>query len=484
MKINRLTQVLTISLLFIFQLETFAQLGVNATNTAPNAKAMLDVESTDKGVLIPRMNTASRDAIASPPNGLMIYNNQTNKFNYYDGAAWQETFFGNQWAVNGTSLSHSGGNIGIGTNTPIAHLNVFNSTDPKIQLNTTNSGTTINDGLFIGLNNLSNGLLWNYENAPLSFGTNGTERMTIRNDGNVGIGNTNPPQKFTVNGNIASTTLSLNSTAPAAPNANAILDMVSITKGILIPRMTTAQRNGIPNTAGMLVYDNTTGGFWFNNGVDWFDVNSTWDRDEAVTYTHAMNLSTVVGIGLTPLPTSTTPSTPGGSVTNGRLQIQGSGNGDQLTIRHSTSPILRWGFYVSAIDSSLNFYYNGSLRANIDRVTGKYSQLSDKRLKKNISSINPVLNKVLSLNAYKYNMLDSEDNGRKSIGFMAQDVQPLFPELVHQSRDRETNEPFLMMDYSSFGVIAIKAIQEQQMIINGLQSQIDELKKLVEGFKK
>jgi hypothetical protein len=73
-------------------------------------------------------------------------------------------------------------------------------------------------------------------------------------------------------------------------------------------------------------------------------------------------------------------------------------------------------------------------------------------------------------------MADAEENSRKSIGFMAQDVQPLFPELVHQNRDRETKEPFLMMDYSSFGENAIKAIQEQQIIINGLQSQIDELK--------
>jgi hypothetical protein len=484
MKTNQLTHFILVFFLLFIQKNTFAQLGINATNSAPNTKAMLDVESADKGILIPRMNTAARNAITAPPNGLMIYNNQTNKFNYYDGVAWQETFFGNQWAVNGTSLSYSGGNVGIGTTTPIAHLNVFNSTDPKIQLNTTNSGTTIFDGLFIGLNNLNNGLLWNYENAPLSFGTNGTERMTIRNDGNVGIGNTNPPQKFTVNGNIASTTLSLNSTAPAAPNANAILDMVSTTKGILIPRMTTAQRNGIPNTAGMMVYDNTTGGFWFNNGTDWFDLNSSWDMDEAITYSHSFNNSNNIGIGLTPLQGPLSAGPGGGSVTNGRLQIQGNQNGDQLTLRHSSSPILRWGFYVSVVDSSLNFYYNGSLRANIDRVTGKYTQLSDKNLKKNIQGLSPVLKKLMNLSAYNYNMADSEENSRKSMGFMAQDVEKDFPELVYHKTDRETNKPFLMMDYSSFGVIAIKAIQEQQTIINGLQAQIDELKKLVGGLKK
>jgi Chaperone of endosialidase len=483
MNINKLTQKIALIGLLFFTNKSIAQLGVNATNAAPNAKAMLDVESTDKGILIPRMVTTSRDAIASPPNGLMIYNTSTNKFNYFDGAAWQETFFGNQWNVNGTNISYSGGNVGIGTTTPAAQMNIYDNSSPRIQFNSASSGISVNDGLYIGNNNVNKGFVWNLENAGLGFATNNAEQMTILASGNVGIGNQNPSQKLNVNGNVIAQTLSLNTTN-AAPNANAILDMISTTKGILIPRMTTVQRNAIPITAGLMVYDTDTDGFWFHNGVGWFDVNSSWDRDETVVYSNSKNLSTVIGIGLTPLPTSTSPATPGGSVTNGRLQIVGSNNSDNLTIRHPSSPILRWGFYVSAIDSSLNFYYNGSLRANIDRVTGVYSALSDRRLKKNIASLNPVLNKILSLNAYNYNMLDSEDNGRKSIGFMAQDVQPLFPELVHQNRDRETNEPFLMMDYSSFGVIAIKAIQEQQTIIDGLQSQIDELKKLIGALKK
>ena len=43
----------------------------------------------------------------------------------------------------------------------------------------------------------------------------------------------------------------------------------------------------------------------------------------------------------------------------------------------------------------------------------------------------------------------------------AQDVQPYFPELMYQRYNREITKPVLALDYSGFGIIAIKAIQEQ-----------------------
>lgn len=59
-------------------------------NTAPNAKSVLDMASTTKGVLMPRMSTAQRDAIATPPEGLQIYDLTTHKMAYYNGTAWVE----------------------------------------------------------------------------------------------------------------------------------------------------------------------------------------------------------------------------------------------------------------------------------------------------------------------------------------------------------------------------------------------------------
>lgn len=57
------------------------------TNT-PNNSALLDVSSTTKGLLIPRMTSAQRTAIISPVNGLMVYDITTNSFWYYNGSAW------------------------------------------------------------------------------------------------------------------------------------------------------------------------------------------------------------------------------------------------------------------------------------------------------------------------------------------------------------------------------------------------------------
>ncbi len=59
------------------------------------------------------------------------------------------------------------------------------------------------------------------------------------------------------------------------PDGSAMLDVKSINKGILIPRMTTAQRTAISSPAtGLLVFDSTTGGFWFYNGTVWKDLSS------------------------------------------------------------------------------------------------------------------------------------------------------------------------------------------------------------------
>ena len=50
----------------LFTLSLSAQVSINNTGTAPDSSAMLDVQSTDKGMLMPRLSTAQRDSIANP----------------------------------------------------------------------------------------------------------------------------------------------------------------------------------------------------------------------------------------------------------------------------------------------------------------------------------------------------------------------------------------------------------------------------------
>jgi len=58
------------------------------STSAPNKAAILEITSTTKGLLLPRMDSTARDAIASPVAGLLIYNTTTNKLNVYT-TAWE-----------------------------------------------------------------------------------------------------------------------------------------------------------------------------------------------------------------------------------------------------------------------------------------------------------------------------------------------------------------------------------------------------------
>jgi hypothetical protein len=63
---------------------------VGLGTTTPNAGAQLELQSTTKGLLIPRMTKANRDAIASPATGLLIFQtDNTPGFYYYSGSAWK-----------------------------------------------------------------------------------------------------------------------------------------------------------------------------------------------------------------------------------------------------------------------------------------------------------------------------------------------------------------------------------------------------------
>jgi uncharacterized protein (TIGR02145 family) len=65
-----------------------AQAGINTDGSAPDNSAMLDLKSTEMGFLPPRMNTIQRNAIASPAEGLVIYNTDTKEIELFNGQIW------------------------------------------------------------------------------------------------------------------------------------------------------------------------------------------------------------------------------------------------------------------------------------------------------------------------------------------------------------------------------------------------------------
>ncbi len=83
-----------VTFLLLFGSEMFAQVSINTDNSLPDNSAMLDVKSTNTGLLIPRMTKNQISQITAPANGLQVYCTTDKKLYLFTGAQWNEVSFG------------------------------------------------------------------------------------------------------------------------------------------------------------------------------------------------------------------------------------------------------------------------------------------------------------------------------------------------------------------------------------------------------
>ena len=132
-----------------------------------------------------------------------------------------------------------------------------------------------------------------------------------------------------------------------------------------------------------------------------------------------------------------------------------------------------WLLYTSQSSNDLRLFYNGDARGAFDDVTGDYTAVSDERLKKNIEPVEDVLAKLNTLQPKKYHFLENSNSDEKHYGFIAQDLEKIFPELVSVTADDGDGMVDLrMVSYTELIPILVKAIQEQQKQIEELQIKI------------
>ena len=125
-----------IVIMLSYNASLMAQVGINTTT--PDPSSMLDIQSTEKGLLIPRMTLVERNNIPSPAQGLMVYQtDNTPGFYYYNGSTWSAIVAAedDKWIVQGVNMYNANtGKVGIGTSSPDAPLDI-EATNAAIDIN-------------------------------------------------------------------------------------------------------------------------------------------------------------------------------------------------------------------------------------------------------------------------------------------------------------------------------------------------------------
>jgi hypothetical protein len=125
--------------------------------------------------------------------------------------------------------------------------------------------------------------------------------------------------------------------------------------------------------------------------------------------------------------------------------------------------------------SQTNFIIYGN--GNMVNANNSYGAVSDVKLKENIIDASPKLSDLMQVKVRNYNLIGEIT---RQIGVVAQELETVFPSMIDESPDRDAEGNDLgtttkQVKYSVFVPILIKALQEQQAIINDLKARIETL---------
>jgi hypothetical protein len=326
------------------------------------------------------------------------------------------------------------GNIGIGTNSALSSLHLHKNAitqDVRIILSDNTSTSAVNRGFQIGKDASSQGFIWNYENSPLHFATNATERLRIAANGNVGIGTNDPTNKLQINH------------SSTASNA----DGGTISLYVYNPTNAADQKSIICNRIAGSTSDK---------------VIYSWD----VNGSHGWSIFTR------------------GNNTALRINNHWGGEGSDILV------MLQNGFVgIGTNPSAYRLTVQGDIAASAD-VIAYYSDERLKDIKEYVKDVLPTLSKI---NVFKYNCNDLAasygfDKSKNEIGLSAQEIKKYYPELVALApfdtiRDEgsdinisKSGEDYLTLKYERLVPILLQGIKELKEENNLQQKEIDDLK--------